>query len=48
VTARLRREYTGGSDLFVVCSDGRETRTAGFPGLLNRTFAIKATRRFRF
>jgi hypothetical protein len=48
VTARLRWEYTGGGDLFVVYSDGRETRTAGLPGLLNRTFAIKATRLFRF
>ena len=47
-SARLRWEYTGGSDLFVVYSDGRDTRNAGFPGLLNRTFAIKATRLFRF
>jgi len=47
-SVRLRWEYTGGSDLFVVYSDGRETRTPGFPGLLNRTFAIKATRLLRF
>jgi hypothetical protein len=47
-SARLRWEYTGGSDLFVVYSDGRETLTPGFPGLLNRTFAIKATRLLRF
>ena len=47
-SARLRWEYAGGSDLFVVYSDGRDTRNAGFPGLLNRTFAIKATRLFRF
>ena len=47
-SVRLRWEYRLGSDLFVVYSDGRETRTPGFPGLLNRTFAIKATRLFRF
>ena len=47
-SARLRWEYTGGSDLFVVYSDGRDTRSSGFPGLLNRTLAIKATRLFRF
>ena len=45
---RLRWEYTGGSELFVVYSDGRDTRDRGFPGLLNRTLAIKATRLFRF
>lgn len=47
-SARLRWEYTGGSDLFVVYSDGRDTHAAGFPGLLNRTFAVKATRLIRF
>jgi hypothetical protein len=47
-SARLRWEYAGGSDLFVVYSDGRDTHNAGFPGLLNRTFAIKATRLVRF
>jgi hypothetical protein len=47
-SARLRWEYAGGSDLFVVYSDGRDTRNAGFPGLVNRTFAIKATRLLRF
>jgi hypothetical protein len=26
---RLRWEYTGGSDLFVVYSDGRDTRSRG-------------------
>ncbi|HWI16941.1 MAG TPA: DUF5916 domain-containing protein, partial [Vicinamibacterales bacterium] len=40
-SARLRWEYAGGSDLFVVYSDGRDTQNAGFPGLLNRTLAIK-------
>ena len=47
-SVRLRWEYTGGSELFVVYSDGRDTRTAGIPGLVNRTFAVKATRLFRF
>jgi hypothetical protein len=47
-SARLRWEYTGGSELFLVYSDGRDTHHPGFPGLLNRTFAIKATRLFRF
>jgi hypothetical protein len=47
-SVRLRWEYTGGSELFVVYSDGRDTLTNGFPGLLNRTFAIKATRLVRF
>ena len=45
---RLRWEYTGGSELFAVYSDGRDTRGPGFPGLVNRTLAIKATRLFRF
>jgi hypothetical protein len=47
-SVRLRWEYTGGSELFVVYSDGRDTRTAGIPDVLNRTFAVKATRLFRF
>ena len=47
-SARLRWEYTGGSELFVVYSDGRDTRGTGLPALLNRTVAIKATRLFRF
>jgi hypothetical protein len=47
-SVRLRWEYTGGSELFVVYSDGRNTLTSGFPSLLNRTFAIKATRLVRF
>jgi hypothetical protein len=45
---RLRWEYTGGSELFVVYSDGRDTATRGFPGLVNRTLAIKGTRLIRF
>jgi hypothetical protein len=45
---RLRWEYTGGSELFVVYSDGRNSAGPGFPDLMNRTFAIKATRLVRF
>ena len=47
-SVRLRWEYTGGSELFIVYSDGRDTTASGFPSLLNRTFAIKATRLLRF
>ena len=47
-SVRLRWEYTGGSELFVVYSDGRDTRDRGFPALLNRTLAIKVTRLVRF
>ncbi len=47
-SARLRWEYTGGSELFVVYSDGRNTLAPGYPDLLNRTFAVKATRLLRF
>jgi hypothetical protein len=44
---RFRWEYRPGSDLFVVFSDGRDTTGRGYPGLLNRTFVIKATRLWR-
>jgi hypothetical protein len=47
-SARLRWEYTGGSELFVVYSDGRDTAATGFPLLQNRTFAVKVTRLVRF
>ena len=47
-SVRLRWEYTGGSELFVVYSDGRDTRGTGLPALQNRTLALKATRLFRF
>ena len=47
-SARMRWEYTPGSDLYVVYSDGRDTATPQFPALQNRSFAIKATRLFRF
>jgi Domain of unknown function (DUF5916)/Carbohydrate family 9 binding domain-like len=45
---RLRWEYTGGSELFVVYSDGRDTASRPGQGLQNRTLAVKATRLFRF
>ena len=47
-SARLRWEYTGGSEVFVVYSDGRDTATTGLPLLQNRTVAIKVTRLVRF
>lgn len=47
-SARLRWEYTGGSELFVVYSDGRDTAITGFALLQNRTAAIKVTRLVRF
>ena len=47
-SVRMHWEYTPGSDLYVVYSDGRDTATTRFPALQNRSFAIKATRLFRF
>ena len=47
-SGRLRWEYTEGSELFAVYSDGRDTRNAGFPALLNRTLVLKVTRLVRF
>jgi hypothetical protein len=47
-SARMRWEYTPGSELFVVYSDGRDTATRSYPGLQNRSIAIKATRLLRF
>jgi hypothetical protein len=46
--ARFRWEYLPGSELFVVYSDGRTTRTRGFPIVENRSFVVKATRLFRW
>ena len=46
-SVRMRWEYTPGSELFVVYSDGRDTAARSFPGLQNRSFAIKVTRLFR-
>jgi hypothetical protein len=47
-SVRLRWEYTPGSDLFVVYSDGRNTLPPGMPGLVNRSIAVKLTRLVRF
>jgi hypothetical protein len=47
-SVRMRWEYIPGSELFVVYSDGRDTTSTTPIGLLNRTFAIKATRLLRF
>jgi hypothetical protein len=47
-SVRLRWEYTGGSELFVVYSDGRDTRTRRLSGMLNRSVALKITRLVRF
>jgi hypothetical protein len=44
---RFRWEYQPGSDLFVVYSDGRDTRTPGMPDLVNRNVAVKFTRLFQ-
>jgi len=49
-SARLRWEYTGGSEVFLVYTDGRDTALR--PGMMttvqNRTLAFKVTRLFRF
>jgi hypothetical protein len=49
-SARLRWEYTGGSEVFLVYSDGRDTalRPGTLTPLQNRTLAFKVTRLFRF
>ena len=47
-SARMRWEYTPGSELFVVYSDGRDTGARAFPLMQNRSFAVKATRLLRF
>jgi hypothetical protein len=47
-SVRLRWEYTGGSELFVVYSDGRDTRPGAASSLVNQTLAVKVTRLFRF
>ena len=44
---RFRWEYTPGSDLFIVYTDGRNTSLSGFPTLDNRSFVVKATRLLR-
>jgi len=48
-SVRYRWEYHPSSDVFVVYSDGRDTRIGDrFPALVNRTFVVKVTRLFRF
>ena len=47
-SVRLRWEYTPGSELFLVYSDGRDTAPATPIGLLNRSIAFKITRLLRF
>jgi hypothetical protein len=48
-SVRFRWEYRPSSDLFLVYSDGRDTRLGDrFPGLMNRTFVVKATRLLRY
>lgn len=47
-SVRLRWEYSPGSELFAVYSDGRTTTSRGYPELLNRTVAVKVTRLVRF
>jgi hypothetical protein len=47
-SVRTRWEYSPGSDLYVVYSDGRNTAASGIPALLTRSVAIKATRLLRF
>ena len=47
--ARLRWEYSPGSELFVVYSDGRDTLGVGAPPpIINQSFVVKATRLFRW
>lgn len=48
VSARMSWEYTPGSELYVVYSDGRSTAGRGYPDLVNRSIAVKATRLVRF
>jgi hypothetical protein len=48
VNVRFRWEYRPGSELFVVYNDQRDTRTIGFPELLNRAFVVKINRLVRF
>jgi hypothetical protein len=46
--ARFRWEYTPGSELFVVYSDGRNTLGDRFAELDNRSFIVKVTRLLRW
>jgi hypothetical protein len=46
--ARLRWEYSPGSELFVVYNEERDTLTLRYPDLVNRAFIVKVNRLFRF
>ena len=46
--ARLRWEYSPGSELFVVYNEERDTLVRGFPDFANRALIIKINRLFRF
>jgi len=45
---RLRWEYSPGSEVFFVYSDGRATEVTGFPSVRNRSVVLKLTRLIRF
>ena len=45
---RWRWEYSPGSDIFVVLTEGRDTSPRGGPTLQNRGVVVKMTRLFRF
>ena len=45
---RFRWEYHPGSELFVVYTDERNTRTSGFPDIKNRAIVVKVNRLFRY
>ena len=47
-SVRLRWEYTPGSELFVVYTDGRDTSRPGAPALVNHAIIAKVTRLLRF
>lgn len=47
VNARFRWEYTPGSELYVVLTEGRNTVGTGFPALDTRGFVVKFNRLFR-
>lgn len=46
--ARLRWEFSAGSELFVVYNEQRDTLAPSFPDLANRAFIVKVNRMFRF
>jgi hypothetical protein len=48
VNARLRWEYSPGSELFLVYNEERDTRLSGLPELANRAVILKMNRLWRF